>query len=202
MQFVLGSLENFFQFQEFLAQTLNNGRVAFSSQSWVGDRVGSSSHFRDSAPKFRHGQFRDKCKPSQLTRCRAVVQTSLMLSVTQEGWASRAIGRSVLRWGRRHKYMPWQRVNNRSSEVSVTAGIEFVTSRPAYYWNCITLQTSLPRATQYRCWSAHNATNRSVAGLIPDEVFGSFNVTNPSSLIIALGSLQPLTEMSTKDYLS
>jgi hypothetical protein len=40
-----------------------------------------------------------------------------------------------------------------------------------------------------------------VAGLIPDEVTGFFffNLPNPSSRTIGLGSTQPLTEMSTRN---
>jgi hypothetical protein len=34
-------------------------------------------------------------------------------------------------------------------------------------------------------------------GLIPDEVIGFFNLLNPSSCTMALGSTQPLSEMST-----
>jgi hypothetical protein len=34
-------------------------------------------------------------------------------------------------------------------------------------------------------------------GLIPDEVIGFFNSPNLSSRAVALGSTQPLTEMST-----
>jgi hypothetical protein len=40
---------------------------------------------------------------------------------------------------------------------------------------------------------------RKVAGSIPDEVIGFFNWPNPSSRNMALGSTQPLTEMSTKN---
>jgi hypothetical protein len=39
---------------------------------------------------------------------------------------------------------------------------------------------------------------RKVAGLIPDEVTGIFNWPNLSSLKMAVGSTQPLTEMSIK----
>jgi hypothetical protein len=42
------------------------------------------------------------------------------------------------------------------------------------------------------------ATSRKVAGLIPDEVIGFFNWPNPSCCTMALGSTQPLTEMSTR----
>jgi hypothetical protein len=46
-------------------------------------------------------------------------------------------------------------------------------------------------------WST-NATSRKVAGSIPNEVTGFFNWPNPSSRTMALGSTQPLTEMSTR----
>jgi hypothetical protein len=36
-------------------------------------------------------------------------------------------------------------------------------------------------------------------GSIPDEVIGFFNSPNPSSRTMALGSTQPLTEMSTRN---
>ena len=41
------------------------------------------------------------------------------------------------------------------------------------------------------------ATNRKVAGSIPDGVTGVFHWHNPSERTMALGSTQPLTEMST-----
>jgi hypothetical protein len=44
----------------------------------------------------------------------------------------------------------------------------------------------------------HYATSRKVAGSNPDEV-DFFNWPNPSSRIMALGSTQPLTEMSTRN---
>ena len=46
-------------------------------------------------------------------------------------------------------------------------------------------------------WSQH-ATNRQVAGSIPDGVFEIFQWHNPSGRTMALGSTQPLTEMSTR----
>jgi hypothetical protein len=47
-------------------------------------------------------------------------------------------------------------------------------------------------------WLRHYATSRKVAGSIPDEVIGFFIWHNPSSRNMALGSTQPLTEMSTR----
>jgi hypothetical protein len=43
------------------------------------------------------------------------------------------------------------------------------------------------------------ATSREFAGSNPDEVIGFFNRPNPSSRTVALGSTQPLTEMSTSN---
>jgi hypothetical protein len=45
---------------------------------------------------------------------------------------------------------------------------------------------------------SHYATSRKVAGSNPDEV-DFFNLPNPSSRTVALGSTQPLTEMSTRN---
>jgi hypothetical protein len=47
-------------------------------------------------------------------------------------------------------------------------------------------------------WLRYCATNRKVAGSIPDGVIGIFHLHNPSDRTIALGSTQPLTEMSTR----
>jgi hypothetical protein len=47
--------------------------------------------------------------------------------------------------------------------------------------------------------SKHCATSRQVAGSIPDEVTEIFQWLNPSGRIVALGSTQPLTEMSTRN---
>jgi hypothetical protein len=49
------------------------------------------------------------------------------------------------------------------------------------------------------CWLRHYATSRKIACSIPDEVIGFFNLPNPSSRIMTLGSTQPLTEMSTRN---
>jgi hypothetical protein len=44
----------------------------------------------------------------------------------------------------------------------------------------------------------HYATNRQVAGSISDGVIDIFHLHNPSNRTMALGSTQPLTEMSTR----
>jgi hypothetical protein len=46
----------------------------------------------------------------------------------------------------------------------------------------------------------HCAATGKVAVSIPDEIVGFFNLPNPSSRAMALGSAQPLTEMSTKNF--
>jgi hypothetical protein len=54
--------------------------------------------------------------------------------------------------------------------------------------------------TRQHVWLRHYATSRKVAGLIPDEIIGFFNWPNPSSRTVALGSTQPLAEMSTRNF--
>jgi hypothetical protein len=51
----------------------------------------------------------------------------------------------------------------------------------------------------WRSWLRHCATNRKVAGLIPDGVIGLFHWHNPSGCTMALQLTQPLTEMSTRN---
>jgi hypothetical protein len=48
-------------------------------------------------------------------------------------------------------------------------------------------------------WLRHCTTNRKVGGSIPDGVIWIFHWHNPSGRTLALGSTQPLTEMSTRD---
>jgi hypothetical protein len=52
---------------------------------------------------------------------------------------------------------------------------------------------------RYGSWLGHYATRRKVAVSILDEVIGFFNLPNPFSRTMALGSTQPLTEMSTRN---
>jgi hypothetical protein len=52
---------------------------------------------------------------------------------------------------------------------------------------------------RYPSWLRHYATNRKIAGSIPDEV-DFFNLPNPSSRTMVLGSIQPLTEMSIRKH--
>jgi hypothetical protein len=59
----------------------------------------------------------------------------------------------------------------------------FVTYVNGLYWGHAVAQ-----------WLRHCATNRKVAGSIPDGVFGIFHLHNPSGRTMALGSTQPLTE--------
>jgi len=47
-------------------------------------------------------------------------------------------------------------------------------------------------------WLRRCATNRKVAGSIPDDVIGIFHRHNQSDRTMALGSTHPVTEMSKK----
>jgi hypothetical protein len=55
------------------------------------------------------------------------------------------------------------------------------------------------RGTRWRNWLRHCATSRKVAGSIPDGVIAYFHWHNPSDRTMALGSTQPLTEISTRN---
>jgi hypothetical protein len=52
---------------------------------------------------------------------------------------------------------------------------------------------------QQHSWLRHYTTSRKVAVSIPNEVTGFFNLPNPCSNTMALGSTQPLTEMSIRN---
>ena len=54
-----------------------------------------------------------------------------------------------------------------------------------------------PWSTRWRSWLRHCATNRNVAGSIPDGFIGSFHWDSSSGRTMALGLTQPLREMST-----
>jgi hypothetical protein len=63
-------------------------------------------------------------------------------------------------------------------------------------WSGVLYWCSWQRST-----SRHCTTSRKVAGSIPDGVIGIFYWHSPSGCIVALGSTQLLTEMSTSDNL-
>jgi hypothetical protein len=50
-----------------------------------------------------------------------------------------------------------------------------------------------------RSWLRQYVTSRKILGSFPDEAIGFFNSCSPSSRTVALGSTQPLTEMSTRN---
>jgi hypothetical protein len=49
----------------------------------------------------------------------------------------------------------------------------------------------------WRSWLRYCVTSGNIAVSIPDGVIGIFHRHNPSSRTVALGSAQPLTELST-----
>jgi hypothetical protein len=59
--------------------------------------------------------------------------------------------------------------------------------------------SSLWSSERCSCACEHYATNRKIAGSIPEEVIALFNWPNPSSRTMTLGLTQALTEMSTRD---
>jgi hypothetical protein len=56
----------------------------------------------------------------------------------------------------------------------------------------------IERGTRQRRWLRHFDTSRNVVLPIPDKVIGFFNWLNHSCRTRALGSTEPVTEMSTR----
>jgi hypothetical protein len=52
---------------------------------------------------------------------------------------------------------------------------------------------------RWRSWLRHCATSRNVAGSIPDSAIGIFHLHNRFGRTMALRSIQPLREMSTRN---
>ena len=69
---------------------------------------------------------------------------------------------------------------------------------PSVHRTCTNKTTPSIHGARWRSWLRHYATNRQVAGSIPYGVTGIFQWHNPSGRTMALGSTQPLTEMSTR----
>ena len=63
---------------------------------------------------------------------------------------------------------------------------------------CLIKTISTWRSSAVAQWLRWCATNRKVAGSIPDDVIGIFHWHIPSDRTMALGSTEPLTEMSTR----
>jgi membrane-bound lytic murein transglycosylase B len=63
--------------------------------------------------------------------------------------------------------------------------------------NSIFIRLHVVMGTAVAQWLRHCATNQKVAGSIPDGVMEIFIDINPSDRTMALGSTQPLTEIST-----
>jgi hypothetical protein len=77
------------------------------------------------------------------------------------------------------------------------ASVECETTR---LWHCrIFISFHFCRGTWWHSWLRHCATSRQPAVLIPDGVIGIFHWPNPFGRTVALGSTQPLTEMSTSN---
>jgi hypothetical protein len=61
------------------------------------------------------------------------------------------------------------------------------------------VMNKIKRGTKWLIWLSHCATSRKVAGSIPDCAIGIIHSHNPSGHTIALGSTQPLTEVSNRN---
>ena len=92
----------------------------------------------------------------------------------------------------------WYSQNARKTELHA-----WMLNENSEQWSINRLTNSFPfiaqikRETAVAQWLRCCVTNRKVAGSIPDGVIGIFHWHNPSDRTMALGSIQPLTEIST-----
>jgi hypothetical protein len=75
-------------------------------------------------------------------------------------------------------------------------GSSFLQNVDMHLSNYMVLQPR--KGTAVAQWLRCCTTNQKVTGSIPDGVIGIFHWHNPSNRIVALGSTQPLTEVSTR----
>jgi len=73
-----------------------------------------------------------------------------------------------------------------------------ITTNPTFPFPLLFLLVHGCLRTALAQWLRRCATNRKVAGSIPDGVTGIFHWHNPSDRTMDLGSTQPLTEMSAR----
>ena len=74
-----------------------------------------------------------------------------------------------------------------------------VWSQPKARGMDLSLVPSASKKVPERSWLRHCDTSQKVAGSIPDGVIGFFDGHNSSGRTMALGSTQPLAEMSTRN---
>ena len=87
--------------------------------------------------------------------------------------------------------MPWRNPLPPLSDTENSGSI--------FLWSVGVQLCGLTSGTAVAQWLRCCATNRKVAGSIPDGVIGIFHWRNPSDCTMAQGSTQPLTEMSTRN---
>ena len=85
-------------------------------------------------------------------------------------------------------------VKNKPLSLNMTIELQKPLSRRSFQ-----LTLSLNRGHAWHSWLKHCATNRKVADSIPDGIVGIFHLCNPSGHTMALGSTQPLTEISNRN---
>ena len=96
----------------------------------------------------------------------------------------------------------WRHSESISRRISAQAYIHPTVSaeeHSRWNWKKIRRSDGNLGGTRWRSWLRHRDSNRKVAVSIPDGVTGIYHWFNPSGRTMALGSTQPLTEMSTRD---
>jgi len=100
-------------------------------------------------------------------------------------------------WGREAGGGPVQTRRGAGASLYNSAGPDCVGYVFVYLLSIIICRWYRRSPTAVAQWLRRCTTNRKVAGSIPD-VIGIFHSHNPSDRTMALGSTQPLAEMSTR----
>jgi hypothetical protein len=78
-------------------------------------------------------------------------------------------------------------------------GLTYLKIQFALHRKHVTSTLYRPAGRPWCCWLRRYATSRKEAGSIPDEVVAFFSYPNLCSRSVALGSTQPLTDISTRN---
>ena len=92
-----------------------------------------------------------------------------------------------------------KQMRERSANCPVNFTVGQSTKNIKQYFMTLSLIGNIGTGTQWHSWLKHCATSWKIVVSIPRGVIGIFRVNNPAGRTMALGSTQPLTEVSTRN---
>jgi hypothetical protein len=166
-----------------LLRTIGWKTLALDQKSWgeklTGFRPGIGLHY---AVTSKSPHTWNKSSGTSI-KCNIIKQTScLMTQLHVSAWQQPIIRMTCIKYLQECWLWSYSACLRESVKISILLHL-------VYY---------LTQGTTVAQWLRYCATNRKVAGSIPDDVIGIFHWHNPSDRTMAMGSTQPLTEMSTR----